>query len=96
MLLTFPTTSARPAINLKVIDHVVGNMAEGGMTPAVEYYEKCLQFHRFWSVDDTQVRVEVGRVVVLHMHVAYLCCVPPCVDAHGVFGSAVHRDGRLG
>ena len=47
---------------MKVIDHVVGNMAENGMTPAVEYYEKCLQFHRFWSVDDTQMHTEFSAL----------------------------------
>ncbi|CAE7911430.1 hpd [Symbiodinium sp. KB8] len=42
-------------VGLDYIDHCVGNMPDQGMTPTVEWYEKCLQFHRFWSVDDKQV-----------------------------------------
>ena len=35
------------------VDHVVGNQPDDQMLPAVDWYEKALQFHRFWSVDDS-------------------------------------------
>lgn len=51
-----------PPIGLAFIDHVVGNMPDGGMTPAVEYYERVMQFHRFWSVDDKQMHTEYSAL----------------------------------
>jgi len=50
-----PLASITPPIGLEVVDHVVGNMPDKGMMPTVEWYEKVLQFHRFWSVDDSQI-----------------------------------------
>lgn len=32
------------------------------MVPAVEWYEKCLDFHRFWSVDDKQIYTEFSSL----------------------------------
>lgn len=46
------------AVGLASIDHVVGNMPDLGMLPAVEWYERVLSFHRFWSVDDKQMSTE--------------------------------------
>ena len=46
----------RPKIGLKFIDHVVGNQPDDEMESVASWYEKNLLFHRFWSVDDTQVR----------------------------------------
>jgi 4-hydroxyphenylpyruvate dioxygenase len=37
-----------PITGLQSIDHCVGNQPELEMTPACEFYEKCLDFHRFW------------------------------------------------
>lgn len=45
----------RPPGKLNFIDHVVGNQGEEQMTNIAEYYEKTLQFHRFWSIDDKLV-----------------------------------------
>lgn len=53
---------ATPPIGLELIDHVVGNMHTKGMLPTVEYYEKVLQFHRFWSVDDKQMHTEYSAL----------------------------------
>ena len=50
-----PLARITPAIGLDYIDHVVGNMPDKGMIPQVEWYERVLQFHRFWSVDDKQI-----------------------------------------
>lgn len=51
-----------PPINLKFIDHVVGNQPDGVMVPVADWYEKVLQFHRFWSVDDSQVHTEYSAL----------------------------------
>ena len=32
------------------------------MVPACDFYEKCLDFHRFWSVDDTQMHTEYSAL----------------------------------
>jgi 4-hydroxyphenylpyruvate dioxygenase len=44
------------------IDHIVGNQPDLEMTPVAEYYEKVLQFHRFWSVDDSQIHTEYSSL----------------------------------
>ena len=43
---------------LDFIDHVVGNQADQEMESVANYYEKSLQFHRFWSIDDKLVCTE--------------------------------------
>lgn len=40
------------------IDHIVGNHPLGDMEPTVQWYEKMLDFHRFWSVDDSVIHTE--------------------------------------
>ncbi|CAD6452660.1 ee0b8052-abf4-40db-820e-8f2fb642bf53 [Sclerotinia trifoliorum] len=50
-----PLEALLPSIPLEAIDHCVGNQDWGAMQSACEYYEKCLSFHRFWSVDDSQI-----------------------------------------
>ena len=45
----------RPASDLKFIDHLVGNQPDLEMEDAAKWYETMLQFHRFWSVDDSEV-----------------------------------------
>jgi len=37
------------------IDHIVGNQPDLCMEDAAKWYESNLMFHRFWSVDDSQV-----------------------------------------
>eukprot|EP01108_Squamamoeba_japonica_P004529 TRINITY_DN3558_c0_g1_i1.p1 TRINITY_DN3558_c0_g1~~TRINITY_DN3558_c0_g1_i1.p1 ORF type:complete len:420 (-),score=158.92 TRINITY_DN3558_c0_g1_i1:68-1234(-) len=51
-----------PSPDCKFIDHVVGNQDDDQMTPIVEWYEKVLQFHRFWSVDDKMVHTEFSSL----------------------------------
>ena len=41
-----------PPIDLRAIDHCVGNQPDGEMEPVAQWYEKMLDFHRFWSIDD--------------------------------------------
>ncbi|MDP6418396.1 MAG: 4-hydroxyphenylpyruvate dioxygenase [Candidatus Krumholzibacteria bacterium] len=45
-------------VGLTHIDHIVGNQADAGMIPVVEWYEKILGFHRIWTVDDKDVSTE--------------------------------------
>lgn len=40
------------------IDHIVGNHAVGDMEATVQWYEKMLDFHRFWSIDDSIIHTE--------------------------------------
>lgn len=40
------------------IDHIVSNHAVGDLEPTVEWYEKMLDFHVFWSVDDSVIHTE--------------------------------------
>jgi len=51
-----------PPTKLDFIDHCVGNQPDLQMESAVEWYEKNLQFHRFWSVDDKQIHTEYSAL----------------------------------
>ena len=44
------------------IDHCVGNQPDGEMEPAAAWYEKMLDFHRFWSVDDKMMHTEYSAL----------------------------------
>lgn len=50
-----PIGKLLPPPNLLFIDHIVGNQPDATMVPVTEWYEKALQFHRFWSVDDKMI-----------------------------------------
>uniref|UniRef100_A0A8C8LWU4 4-hydroxyphenylpyruvate dioxygenase n=1 Tax=Oncorhynchus tshawytscha TaxID=74940 RepID=A0A8C8LWU4_ONCTS len=47
---------------LNFIDHVVGNQPDDEMVPVVEWYQKNLLFHRFWSVDDKQLQTDFSAL----------------------------------
>lgn len=51
-----------PIVGLKFIDHVVGNQPDDEMESVASWYEKNLMFHRFWSVDDTQIHTEYSSL----------------------------------
>lgn len=57
-----PVLKLLPDTKLDFIDHVVGNQGDLEMEPAVAWYEKVLSFHRFWSVDDSQVSTEFSAL----------------------------------
>jgi 4-hydroxyphenylpyruvate dioxygenase len=42
-------------VGVDFIDHVVGNQPDQEMESVADWYVKSLQFHRFWSVDDSQI-----------------------------------------
>lgn len=52
----------RPNVPLGFIDHVVGNQPDDMMNPVADFYEKVFDFHRFWSVDDSQVHTEYSAL----------------------------------
>ncbi|VDO78081.1 unnamed protein product, partial [Heligmosomoides polygyrus] len=49
-------------VGLNFIDHCVGNQPDLEMNSAVEWYEKALCFHRFWSVDDSMIHTEYSAL----------------------------------
>ena len=51
-----------PIPELDLIDHVVGNQPDLEMEPVAQWYEKMLDFHRFWSVDDTMMHTEYSAL----------------------------------
>ena len=51
-----------PKIDLKFIDHCVGNQPDLTMESAAEWYVRCLMFHRFWSVDDSQIHTDYSAL----------------------------------
>ncbi|KAK4458731.1 4-hydroxyphenylpyruvate dioxygenase [Cladorrhinum samala] len=57
-----PSKISYPDINLNRIDHCVGNQDWNEMVKACAFYEQCLSFHRFWSVDDNQICTEFSAL----------------------------------
>lgn len=51
-----------PKVGLEIIDHCVGNQRDGEMIQVADWYSNVLDFHRFWSVDDTQVHTEYSAL----------------------------------
>lgn len=51
-----------PDTGILYIDHIVGNQPDLQMENAVQWYEKNLMFHRFWSVDDKQVHTKYSAL----------------------------------
>lgn len=57
-----PLVKLLPNPNLNFIDHIVGNQPDLQMENAAKWYEKHLMFHRFWSVDDSQICTEYSSL----------------------------------
>ncbi|EGC39138.1 hypothetical protein DICPUDRAFT_91266 [Dictyostelium purpureum] len=57
-----PLSKITEPVGLNIVDHVVSNHADQQMTPVVEWYEKVLKFHRFWSVDDKTIHTEYSSL----------------------------------
>jgi len=49
-------------VKFEKVDHIVGNQPDNEMEPAVKWYENCLDFHRFWSVDDKTLHTEFSSL----------------------------------
>lgn len=57
-----PMLASLPPSHLRFIDHIVGNQPDDDMLSVVDWYQNCLLFHRFWSVDDKQVHTEYSAL----------------------------------
>ncbi|RKO94100.1 4-hydroxyphenylpyruvate dioxygenase protein [Blyttiomyces helicus] len=57
-----PIVALLPPTDILRIDHVVGNQPDNEMVSACELYEKTMDFHRFWSVDDSQMHTEYSAL----------------------------------
>uniref|UniRef100_A0A7N8XCK9 4-hydroxyphenylpyruvate dioxygenase n=1 Tax=Mastacembelus armatus TaxID=205130 RepID=A0A7N8XCK9_9TELE len=51
-----------PPVYLHFIDHIVGNQPDDQMVPISDWYQKCLMFHRFWSIDDKQIHTQYSAL----------------------------------
>jgi len=49
-------------VGLEFVDHVVGNHPVEKMEEVAQWYERIMQFHRFWSVDDSVVHTEYSAL----------------------------------
>jgi len=57
-----PLVDVTAPVGLAFIDHVVGNQPNLQMESIVKWYEEKLKFHRFWSVDDSQIHTEFSAL----------------------------------
>jgi len=57
-----PLAPKLPAAKLDFIDHCVGNQPDLQMEDVAKWYEATLMFHRFWSVDDSQIHTEYSAL----------------------------------
>jgi len=60
--LSEPFNKIAPIPLLDSIDHCVGNQPDMEMEPVAAWYEKMLDWHRFWSVDDTMMHTEFSAL----------------------------------
>ncbi|KAF2076868.1 hypothetical protein CYY_001835 [Polysphondylium violaceum] len=57
-----PLSKITGPVGLQFVDHIVSNHADQQMTPIVQWYEKVMKFHRFWSVDDKTIHTEFSSL----------------------------------
>jgi len=57
-----PLAKSLGPCGLEIVDHCVGNQPDGKMVEVANWYSRCLDFHQFWSVDDTQVHTEYSAL----------------------------------
>ncbi|XP_054610033.1 4-hydroxyphenylpyruvate dioxygenase isoform X2 [Dunckerocampus dactyliophorus] len=57
-----PLLAKLPPAGLRFIDHIVGNQPDDQMVPISDWYQKCLMFHRFWSIDDKQIHTKYSAL----------------------------------
>ncbi|MGH0153644.1 UNVERIFIED_CONTAM: hypothetical protein FKN15_052378 [Acipenser sinensis] len=61
-MFTDPLLPKLPPGCLSFIDHVVGNQPDNDMVPISDWYQQCLLFHRFWSIDDKQIHTQYSAL----------------------------------
>ncbi|XP_053188321.1 4-hydroxyphenylpyruvate dioxygenase [Scomber japonicus] len=57
-----PVLAKLPPAGLNFIDHIVGNQPDDQMVPISDWYQNCLMFHRFWSIDDKQIHTQYSSL----------------------------------
>ncbi|XP_017316157.2 4-hydroxyphenylpyruvate dioxygenase [Ictalurus punctatus] len=57
-----PLLPKLPSGCLSFIDHIVGNQPDDEMVSITDWYQKCLMFHRFWSIDDKQIHTQYSSL----------------------------------
>lgn len=57
-----PVLGVLPEVGIAFVDHVVGNQPDKQMVPVCDWYQRCLHFNRFWSVDDKQVHSQYSSL----------------------------------
>jgi len=57
-----PLIKQLPDCMLQRVDHIVGNQPDQEMTDVAKWYEQMLTFHRFWSVDDSQIHTDYSSL----------------------------------
>ncbi|KAM9846547.1 4-hydroxyphenylpyruvate dioxygenase [Aulostomus maculatus] len=57
-----PLLAKLPTVGLNFIDHIVGNQPDDQMVPISDWYQRCLMFHRFWSIDDKQIHTQYSAL----------------------------------
>jgi len=57
-----PLSTSLPPGGIYFVDHVVGNQPDLQMEDVAGWYERNLLFHRFWSVDDTQMHTDYSAL----------------------------------
>lgn len=57
-----PVNKVLPPVELGFIDHVVGNQPVGDMVKVADWYTNVLDWHRFWSVDDSVLHTDYSSL----------------------------------
>lgn len=57
-----PFNQQNESIEFQFVDHIVGNQGVNDMEPTAQWYEKMLDFHRFWSVDDSILHTDYSAL----------------------------------
>jgi len=60
--LTEPYNQIGESVEFQFIDHIVGNQTANDMEPTAQWYEQMLDFHRFWSVDDSIMHTDYSAL----------------------------------
>ena len=60
--LTEPFNKIGESVEFQFIDHIVGNQSVNDMEPTAQWYEQMLDFHRFWSIDDSILHTDYSAL----------------------------------
>lgn len=60
--LSEPYNKIAESVEFQFIDHIVANQSSNDMEPTAQWYETMLDFHRFWSVDDSIMHTDYSAL----------------------------------